>query len=283
MAQIAIHSPKSKGTRNLVVGLARAAAGGINSLFEAAYKTYHTAATSSDKFEIPQDIGPNQANGEIPLLRSRSRQAKENSSHYKQGITQLVTNTAAIMPIINDTALQLIWDRFGHDIDIRGILKFDTLLAQAAEAFFTDGEVFLVILDTSHKNYPSRSGLDFKIAVWEADHCQIGWSRQLTNGNYVRDGIEFDDMHRVVAYWLYTSHPRDWVSNIPGQRFEPIRFEAEHVMHIYKPSRPGSNRGAPFGSAALPTLELVRRYMLNEVEKKAVQSKHTIFYIAPDL
>ncbi len=264
------------------VGYTRSSVGGMAGYFKGG-RTYHAAASLSEKFDAPMDVGPNSVNGEILTMRARSRQAMVNFSYYKHAVSQLVSNVvgSGITPIIDDPELQILWVKFDSDIDVRGVLTAPTLVSQLAQHLFVDGEVFAVMIDTGKRNYVTASGIDYKVAIWEADHCPMGWHRQLDNGHWVRDGIEKDDLGRVVAYWLYTVHPKDWNATGKGSPLEPTRFDAEHVIHIYKPHRSTSDRGMPWGASSLPTLEMMRHYMLHEIEKKAIQSKHTLFYTSP--
>lgn len=245
-------------------------------------RSYNASASRDENFDDAIDLGPNGSNSEIPLARARSRMAKANFSFYRAGPEQLVNNIvgSGILAIITNPEWETIWGKHGLELDIRGQLDIVGMISQLLESMIIDGEVFLVRIDCAEfPEYDCPSGINYKYMVMEADHCPIGWTMRGENGNWIKDGIETDRFGRVVAYHLIPKHPQDWDGLTTS--LLPERIPAHCVFHLYKPHRPGALRGFPWGSPALPMLELIRRYLLNEAQKKAIQSKNTFFYTKP--
>lgn len=62
----------------------------------------------------------------------------------------------------------------------------------------------------------------------------------LRGGGRIVYGVEFDGIGRKAAYWLFPEHP----GSSAWPAVESRRVPAEGVLHIFKPTRPGSVRGA---------------------------------------
>ena len=81
------------------------------------------------------------------------------------------------------------------------------------EALARDGEVFIKKL--SGKRYKDN----FSLQLIEADMVDEKKNEVLQNGNQIRMGVELDQYHKPVAYWILTSHPGDRHYNkTPGQK-----------------------------------------------------------------
>lgn len=93
---------------------------------------------------------------------------------------------------------------------------------------------------------------------------EIDWldsERMGTNGgNQIINGIEYDSLGAVAAYWLWDQHPGDNVL-MRGRKSQSSRVAAQFIIHLFSPDRPGQGRGfSRFG----PVISRVRDLQLYE-------------------
>ncbi|TAW65428.1 phage portal protein [Rhizobium ruizarguesonis] len=264
--------------RSVRSGGVRGAAQSIFDFFRGA-KTYYQAATRNPRIRVPMDVGPNSNNSEIAVIRARSRYAKANHAFFKQAVRQIANNCVGygIRPVITDKSLEAVWDQWVHEADARGHFSFYGLQWHAVEALVTDGEVLFRMRDRIDGDM--QSGVPLQLQIMEADHLPLGWTRQEPNGNFTLDGVERNAIERLTRYWLYQRHPADWRGVVTSMM--PVPVDAADVCHMFLPERPTSERGVPWGAAALNKLEFLEEYHIGEVAKKAIQSKVTTFYTRP--
>jgi lambda family phage portal protein len=115
------------------------------------------------------------------------------------------------------------WQRFA---DLSSRLSFGSLQGIIARALFVDGEMF-VILTRGETGNP-------RIQLVESHRVE---TPPIQAARKIIDGIEVDDRGRPVAYWI---------TNEDDQRKKTFqRVEAEFVVHVFEPGRPGQYRGLP--------------------------------------
>lgn len=116
------------------------------------------------------------------------------------------------------------WQKFA---DLSSRLSFGTLQGIIARSLFIDGEVF-VLLTRGETNNP-------RIQLIEAHRVQT--PPTMVEGKGIVDGIEIDDRGRPIAYHIATEEA--------GGKMGYSRAEAQFVVHIFEPGRPGQYRGLP--------------------------------------
>ncbi len=78
-------------------------------------------------------------------------------------------------------------------------------------------------------------------------------------GNVVRAGIEFDQVGRRVAYWMWKNHPGD--PRAIGTTYNALhRIPASEVLHIFEPLEGGQLRGIPRLAPVLLRLKSLDNY-----------------------
>lgn len=194
--------------------------------------------------------GPNRAlSYNLGTLRNRARAADRNNPWLWQAIDRLVSNEVGVGVTLRSTAkdkdfrdaVNALWQRSRNELDPTGLLNFGGLQAQMVRSRRVAGEVFI----RRRRRRVGVNGLavPIQIQVLESDFAPIGYSKDLPNGNYVRDAIEYNQIGGISAYWLYRSHPTD---DGPTRFYgEPVRVPAADVIHHYMPARPGQRRGEP--------------------------------------
>ncbi|MGO7115583.1 phage portal protein [Rhizobium johnstonii] len=243
-------------------------------------KTFFQAATRSKKIKPPMEVGPNGANGEIPTIRARSRYAKQNFGFYRQAMHQLANNTVSygISPVIKYPDLKKLYKLWSTEADARGQLDINGIQWHVMESTAVDGEILARFRDRLETDM--LSGVPLQIQLMPADHLPIGYTQQAPSGNWIVDGVERNFIERVVNYWIYPQNPLDWRGARSGG-LVPQPVKAADICHIFWPETVQSERGVPWGAAILNSLEFLRDYQHNEIEKKSLQSKFTVVYHKP--
>ncbi|CAN7331224.1 phage portal protein [Neorhizobium tomejilense] len=243
-------------------------------------RTFFEAASNSPRLIHAPDVGPNSHNSEIERLRRKSRWMYANDPFYRQACRQIGNNTVhhGIKPNIKDKVLRKIWNRWTKEADARGKTDYYGMQHMGSVVTPRDGEHFLRI--RRRRPGEMKSGINFQLQTLEADHCPLDKTETLPGGNVIVSGVEHDAIDRVIAYWLYDYHPRDWVVRSVGSGL-PKRVPADDVIHVYAPDRFSDTRGYPWGASALTTAERYRTYDDVELERKILSSTRGGFYKKP--
>lgn len=212
----------------------------------------------------PSAVTPNSAVlGQLSTLRNRSRAAIANDGNAKGAIDKLVTNVigTGIKPqsLSADPRfrerLHKLWLRWTDQSDADGLLDFYGQQTQLTRGWFEGGEMYARL----RFRLPG-DGLvvPLQVQLIEPELCPYSYNAQLSNGNKVRAGIEFDLIGRRVAYWFHPSRPGD-LEDFDSARL--VRVPADNVIHVYDPLRSGQLRGFP-----LLTTALVRLHELDKMD-----------------
>lgn len=141
------------------------------------------------------------------------------------------------------------WAKYPDLITRQGLA---TLQAQAARAWFVDGECFILLTegrDSSGRIWP-------RVQLVEADRCSTPDSRKKDEGTSIVDGVELDSVGQPIAYWISTQS---------GNEKKWTQYPANTVVHLFEPSRPGQYRGIPFITAALNDLQDLEELQILEM------------------
>jgi len=136
------------------------------------------------------------------------------------------------------------WDAWCQFPDLTSLQGFATLQSLCARAWFIDGEVFLLKsygLAAAEPGKPSRRP---RLQVIESHRVSTPSTRYTDEGRTIIEGIEVDGRGRPIAY-----HVRDGLQTDTWRR-----YDANDVIHLFEPGRPGQYRGLPFLYAVLNDL-----------------------------
>ncbi|UFS81552.1 MULTISPECIES: phage portal protein [Rhizobium] len=264
--------------RTLRPGGIRSAAADLFSSAAGIVKTFYKSASRLHK-AASKDPGPNGANGEIEITRQVSRFQRANNGYYRNGMRQVANNVVSygITPVIPYSDLKALFRVWSPEADARGRYDFYGLQWHAVETVATDGEVLFRLRDRLEGDM--MSGVPLQIQMLQADHLPLGWTQQAPSGNWIIDGVERNAIDRVVNYWLYQWHPKDWRGKTGDMIPKPV--PAEDVLHMFIPDTPSSERGSPWAAPVLDIMDILQEYRHNEVGRKRHQSKFTVFYKKP--
>jgi lambda family phage portal protein len=229
--------------------------------------TYDAASTGRRtlNWEAPS-VSPNASVLQsLSTLRSRSRMAVRNNGYAKGTLDKLVTNIVGTGMRPRSQAedlgirrtIQQLWAKWIKRSDADGLLAFYGQQRQAVACWLEAGEVFIRL----RPRLPVDGlPVPLQVQVIEPELCPHMYAGTAPNGNKIRAGIEFDDIGRRVAYYMYQTRPGDLVDWTTGWDVSQLRrIPAESVKHVYDPLRAGQLRGIPHLTQAL--------IKLNELDK----------------
>lgn len=222
------------------------------------------------------------AETDLPLqrLRDRSRQMVRNDT-YAARIVQLVASNVVGHGIVpkarhKDPKIaalaQTTWKKWAETsaCDFLGRKHFYAMQSLGMRAVPESGE-FLI----KRIRVPANKGeIPLKIQLLEPDYINqtiikpIG--TKIDPGNFIRQGIEFDQDGKIVAYHLWSRHPYDY--GVYPAVLTTIRVPAEDIIHVYREDRIGQTRGVPWMSSALVKLGDLKDYDDAQLMKQKVSA-----------
>jgi lambda family phage portal protein len=250
--------------------------------YEAAAKTNRTSTWHDSNGSANAE-----ASASLVTLRTRARELARNNAYAKRAIEVIATNTvgSGIRPShMGVSATQLkrvkqVWNDWAETkaCDANGMMDIYAMQKHVMHAVARDGECLIL----KKVNTDPNAAVPFQLQVLEADYLDSEMYRTLDveKGNYVMQGVEYNQQGKRVAYWLYESHPGD--PRIMMRNFQPKRVPAEYVAHIYVADRPGQVRGIPFGVASFIKLRDFEEYQDAELVRRKVASLMVAFVSDP--
>lgn len=225
-----------------VAGLKRAAARSAMHIrgYDAAsrgrrFKNMKTSAADAER-EIAEA-------GQIPKFRAR--QLVRNNWVAVRAVQAIVSNTVGhgIELKIQNERVSELWKSWARTraIDFESCHDFFGLQKMALETTVQSGDILFKRVKLTAAQ--AKGGVPLKIQLLESDYIDTSKNSVDHNGNIIRQGIEFDDSGRVVAYWLYPEHPGALVTMASLNRFSSERFTTDEVRILYRKDRPGQSRG----------------------------------------
>jgi len=208
-------------------------------------------------------------------LRIKSRDLVRRNAWAQAGIEAFVANAVGtgIKPqsLSDDeqfkTEVQALWRDWVEEADAAGQTDFYGLQSLACRAMLEGGECLIRLRPRRPED---GLAVPLQLQLLEPEHLPMHLNTDLSSGNVVRSGIEFDAMGRRVAYHLYRSHPEDGgLAPMSGQGgMDTVRVDAREVIHLYRVLRPGQIRGEPWLSRALVKLNELDQYDDAELVRK---------------
>jgi lambda family phage portal protein len=224
--------------------------------------------------------GPNaELLGNLPLLRSRSREVVRNNPHAASAVESFVANMVGtgIVPRwrLDDAELkeriQNLWFAWTDKADFYQQQDFYGAQSLVARSLMESGEVLIRFhVDKKSPNVPLR------LQVLEADHLDTNFNEE-RDGKTIRMGIEFNRHGQRIAYHLTKRHPGE----IGGDSSVRVRVPANQILHVYRVLRPGQIRGVPWLSSILVRLHELDQYEDAELVRKKSAALFAAFVTKP--
>jgi len=207
----------------------------------------------------------------LPVLRNRSRDLARNNEYAKRFLNLIKTNVVGekgfslqVRARNEDRSLDAsgnailenafrAWGRMGNS-EVTGRMSWLDCQRYVAETLARDGEVFVKFV----QNRRFRDG--FSLQFIESDLVDEGKNGKADNGNAIRMGVEIDEFHKPVAYYVLTSHPNDTLNFGTKAERKQFRVPAREMLHLFIPQRTHQSRGEPFMSPAISSLKMLHGY-----------------------
>jgi len=122
--------------------------------------------------------------------------------------------------------------------------------------------------------------IPLQLELLPSEQLPLWLTMPLSNGNWIRQGIEFDRIGRRVAYHFWRVNPGD-ITQAPkfGER---VRVPANQILHIFDPLEAGQIRGLSRLTPAIVTLWMLDLYDDAELERKKTAALFSVFITRPD-
>ena len=196
--------------------------------------------------------------GSLIWLRNRSRDLIRNNPYAARAIEELAGNVVGtgIVPKAKtgnaaiDKIIDAEWPFFADACDTPQRLDFFGMQTLAVRTMAESGEAlvrFRPRLAASNLRVP------LQLQMLEADFLDQSRTMGLING-HVMEGVQFDEMGRRAAYWLFSYHPGGVLILNPRGGIISQPVPADQIMHVYRVLRPGQVRGVPWLSPVMMAL-----------------------------
>lgn len=211
-------------------------------------------------------------------VRAKARALVQNVPYIRAGLDALVSATigTGIMPRATGPqakAVNALLKEWGAVCDADGRLDYYGIQAAAYRAMEQDGEVLLRLRPRRPTdNLPVPLQLQLLEIDW-LDSTRV----QAVGSNQVVNGIEYDALGSVAAYWLWDQHPGD-VNLLRGMRTQSRRIDAANIIHLYTSERPGQGRGFSRLAPVIARTRDLQLYEDAELARKNLETRLAVLY-----
>lgn len=214
------------------------------------------------------------------ILRSKARALVQNVPYMSAGLRSLVAYTVGTGIIPRSTSasqgktLNELFAAWSKVCDADGRQDFAGIEASAYRAMEQDGEVLIRLR-------PRRDSdglpVPLQIQLLEVDWIDTARTAAEGSNNQVVNGIEYDMLGRVVAYYLWDQHPGDSTLK-RGMRTQSKRVPAASIIHLFAPERPGQGRGFPRFAPVIARVRDLQLYEDAELARKNQEARLSVLY-----
>lgn len=209
-------------------------------------------------------------------LRTRARALVQNVPYIARGLDSLVANVigTGITPrslAPNARVINRLWMEWAAVADADGRCNLYGLQAVAYRAMEQDGEV-LIRLRTRR----AEDGLPVPLQLQVLEIDWLDSSKTGPNGaNTIIEGIEYDPLGRVVAYWLWDQHPGE-IATARRARATSRPVEARSIIHLFNQQRPGQGRGFTRLAPVIARVRDLQLYEDAELARKNLETRLSV-------
>lgn len=215
---------------------------------------------------------------DLPTIRARSRELMRNDSIgsglRKTFITNIVgtgirpqarvkTGIDEADTLINHN-LAAVWNERKDNLDLANNLDQGSWQRLVFGKIFEDGDVLI------KRSKRSNDDPVFTECV-EGERLGYPFSKSPGTSNEIRDGVEKDDAHIPVAFWINKQHPGDYLAfNKTVNLWDYHRVDASEVIHLKVVERPGQTRGVPFLHTVLQDIHDLDLLMIASLKRTQI-------------
>lgn len=214
--------------------------------------------------------------GALIWLRNRSRDLARNNPHAANALEQLTGSTVGtgIVPQAKtgnrkiDETIDREWPYFVEQCDTPQRLDFYGMQALNMRSTAESGEG---IVRYRPRLPQANLRVPLQLQLLEADFLDQTRTMGLVNG-HVMQGVQFDDMGRRVAYWLFSYHPGGVLILNPRGGIISQPVPADQILHSYRQLRPGQVRGIPWLAPSMMAFRDLDDYRDAEGVRKKIEA-----------
>jgi lambda family phage portal protein len=166
--------------------------------------------------------------------------------------------------------------RWVEEADAEGITDLYGLQKRVARELFIAGEIFVRLRP---RRLSDGLSIPLQLELYPSEQLPLWLTMPLSNGNWIRQGIEFDKIGRRVAYHFWRVNPGD--ITLAPKFGERVRIPAEQILHIFDPLEAGQIRGLSRLTPAIITLWMLDLYDDAELERKKTAALFSVFITRP--
>jgi lambda family phage portal protein len=170
-----------------------------------------------------------------------------------------------------------LWARWTEEADAEGVTDFYGLQKRIARELFIAGEIFVRLRP---RRLSDGLSIPLQLELYPAEQLPLWLTMPLDNGNWIRQGIEFDKIGRRVAYHFWRVNPGD--ITLAPKFGERVRIPANQILHVFDPLEAGQIRGMSRLTPAIVTLWMMDLYDDAELERKKTAALFSVFIVRPD-
>lgn len=205
-------------------------------------------------------------------LRDRARALYQNVPYVTRGVDGLVAaRVGSGVKIYSKAAskrtkkrYEALLNQWQWECDADGIRSLDAIVVDAERACVVDGECLI------RRRIRQGGVMPLKLQLLEIDWLDSTKIGPTAGGGQIVNGIEYDSIGRVAAYWLYDSHPGDAAR---AGRIASQPVPAKDIIHYFAPNRPGQGRGVTRLHSIIARVRDLSLYEDAELARKNLESR----------
>jgi lambda family phage portal protein len=209
-------------------------------------------------------------------LRVKARALVQNVPYCTAALSGLVAATVGtgIVPRatgIEKDKLNPLFAAWAKVCDADGRFDYYGLQKAAYAAMEQDGEVLVRL-----RWRRAADGLPVPLQLQLLEIDWLDSERMGTyNGNQIVNGIEYDALGAVAAYYLWDQHPGD-NAVMRGRKAQSSRIAAKLIIHLFNPERPGQGRGFSRFGPVIARVRDLQLYQDAELARKNLETRLSV-------
>lgn len=209
-------------------------------------------------------------------LRVKARALVQNVPYCTAALSGLVSATVGTGIVPRATGAQKdrlnpLFAEWAKVCDADGRFDYYGLQKAADAAMEQDGEVLVRLRwRRAADNLPVPLQLQLLEIDW-LDSDRMG----TYNSNQIVNGIEYDALGAVAAYYLWDQHPGD-NAVMRGRKAQSSRVEASLIIHLFSPDRPGQGRGFSRFGPVIARVRDLQLYQDAELARKNLETRLSV-------
>lgn len=157
------------------------------------------------------------------------------------------TDSTGKLDTLANEAIEIAMAEWGkkQNCDVTGKLSWRSIQAACVNSAAKDGEFFVRLV------FGADAGpWGFALQLLDPQRCPVDMVEdRLSNGHFIRQGIEFNRYGRPVAYYFSTVDESDENYRWAGRDF--VRIPADEILHGFFDDMVGQKRGLPWMATSL--------------------------------